>query len=202
MRPPITKEDILPLDKFLEIRQKKQKEIIEIKKHRRVSVGPDITFYFESYDTIWWQIHEMLRTEQGGQEQIEDELRAYASLIPHGYPDQSHQLVATMMIEIDDPERRKKVLSQLTGIEETIFLKFENCKINAKAEADIERTDKTGKTSSVHFLHFLLDKNQIHKFIQPEQDIILEIKHPHYAHKSLLSEETRQALSRDLLFFR
>ena len=130
MRPAITKEDILPLDKFLAIRQKKQKEIIEIKKNRRISVGPDITFYFESYDTIWWQIHEMLRIEQGGEEQIEDELQAYASLIPHSYPDQSHELIATMMIEIDDPERRQQVLSQLGGIEGAIFLKFENYQIH------------------------------------------------------------------------
>ncbi|MBY0281091.1 MAG: DUF3501 family protein [Alphaproteobacteria bacterium] len=202
MRPPITREDILPLNKFLEIRPKKQKEIIEIKKHRRISVGPDITFYFESYDTIWWQIHEMLRIERGGEEQIEDELEAYVSLIPHSYPDQSHDLVATMMIEIDNPDRRQKVLSQLGGIEESIFIKFEDYKIKAKAEADIERTDETGKTSSVHFLHFLLDKHQIHSFIQPGQDIIIEITHPHYAHKALLSEGARQALSRDLLFFR
>lgn len=202
MRPVITKEDILPLDKFLEIRPKKQKEIIEIKKHRRISVGPDITFYFESFDTIWWQIHEMLRIERGGEEQIEDELQAYASLIPHSYPDQSHELIATMMIEIDDPERRKQTLSKLGGIEDSIFLKFEDYKIKAKPEVDMERTDETGKTSSVHFLHFLLDKHQIHSFIQPGQDIILSINHPYYTHKALLSEGARQSLSRDLLFFR
>lgn len=202
MRAVITKEDILPLDKFLEVRPKKQKEILELKKNRRISVGPDMTFYFECYETIWWQIHEMLRIEQGGEAQIQDELQAYSSLIPHSYPDQSHELIATMMIEIADIERRRQVLSKLGDIEDTIILRFSNYEIKATAETDIERTDDSGKTSSVHFLHFLLDKHQIQSFIEPNQDIILEIKHPPYAHKALLSDQTHQALSRDLLFFR
>lgn len=202
MRAVITKEDILPLEKFLEIRPKKQKEILELKKSRRVSVGPDITFYFESYDTIWWQIHEMLRIEQGGDEQIQDELQAYSSLIPHSYPDQSHELIATMMIEIADLGRRKQMLSKLGGIEDSIFLRFVEHKIKAKAETEVERTNEEGKTSSVHFLHFLLDRQQINSFIEPNQNIILEINHPFYPHKVLLSDQTRQALSHDLLFFR
>lgn len=202
MRAVITKEDILPLEKFLEVRPKKQKEILELKKNRRVSVGPDITFYFECYDTIWWQIHEMLRIEQGGDAQIQDELQAYSSLIPHSYPDHSHELIATMMIEIMDIDRRRQVLSKLGGIEDSIVLRFADYKIKAKAENDVERTDDSGKTSSVHFLHFVLDKHQIQSFIEPNQDIILEIKHPHYTHKALLTDQTHQALSRDLLFFR
>ena len=201
MRSAITKEDILSLDRFLEIRPKKQKEIIEIKKQRRIPVGPDITFYFENFDTIWWQIQEMLRIEKGGDEQINDELKAYASLIPHN-SGESHELIATMMIEIDDLERRKLTLSELGGIEEAVFLKFKGHEIKAKAETDIERTDNTGKTSSVHFLHFPLDKHQIDSFVAPDQDIILDITHPCYVHKSVLSEESRQALSKDLLFSR
>ena len=202
MNQTITKQDILPLDAYLKIRPQKQKEIMEVKKFRRVPVGPDITFYFESYDTIWWQIHEMLRIEKGGDDQIQDELHAYATLIPKRYPDQSHELVATMMIEIDDMIRRRETLAQLGGIEETIFLRFQNTEIKGVPEADLDRTDETGKTSSVHFIHFLLRKTDIENFIQPGQDVILEVRHPLYSHKVLLSDMTRQTLSKDLLFYR
>jgi len=202
MNQTITKQDILPLDAYLKIRPQKQKEIMEVKKLRRVPIGPDMTFYFESYDTIWWQIHEMLRIEKGGDDQIQDELQAYATLIPKRHPDQSQELVATMMIEIDDMIRRRETLAQLGGIEETIFLSFQNTEIKGVPETDLDRTDETGKTSSVHFIHFLLGKADIESFIQPGQDVILEVRHPLYSHKTLLSDSTRQTLSKDLLFYR
>ena len=101
----IEKKDVLDLNSFDAIRKTKRAEITEIKKHRRGSVGPDATFYFESYDTMWWQIHEMLFIEKGGDEQVNDELEAYNPLIPQG-----DELVATLMFEIDDPARRKNLL--------------------------------------------------------------------------------------------
>jgi hypothetical protein len=36
---------------------------------------------FTNYDLIWFQIHEMLRIEKGGQEQVKDELEAYKDMI-------------------------------------------------------------------------------------------------------------------------
>ena len=101
----ITREDILSMDDYEAVRPSRRAVITELKRHRRVTVGPDVTFYFENYDTMWHQIHEMLRIEKGGEEQIADELSAYNPLIPKGA-----ELVATMMIEIDDPVRRDRVL--------------------------------------------------------------------------------------------
>jgi len=48
-----------------------------LKKKRRVEVGPFATFYFENYETMWQQVHEMLYVEKGGEDQIADELAAY-----------------------------------------------------------------------------------------------------------------------------
>jgi hypothetical protein len=39
------------------------------------------SFLFTDYDIIWFQIHEMLRIEKGGDEQLSDELSAYESLV-------------------------------------------------------------------------------------------------------------------------
>jgi len=104
----IALQDIMPLADYAKVRMTRRKELSARKKNRRVDVGPHITFYFENYDTMWSQVHEMLYIEKGGEEQAKDELAAYNPLIPQG-----RELVATFMIEIDDPERRKRVLGQL-----------------------------------------------------------------------------------------
>ena len=98
----ITRDDIMDMADYGKIRAERRREILPAKKLRRVPVGPYATFYFESYDSMWLQVHEMLFIEKGGEEQIEDELSAYNPLIPKG-----KELVATVMFEIDDPVRRK-----------------------------------------------------------------------------------------------
>ena len=39
--------------------------VAELKARRRIEVGPFATFYFESYDTMLHQVHEMLAIEKG-----------------------------------------------------------------------------------------------------------------------------------------
>lgn len=189
----ITRDDIMALDEYERVRDERRRAITEMKKNRRVSVGPDITFYFENYDTMWHQIHEMLRIEKGGEEQIEDELHAYAPLIPDG-----RTLVATMMIEIEDPRRRARVLGELGYVEEKISLTFGDETVAAVPEDDAERTTEEGKTSSVHFLRFPFSEQQAAAFKQPNARVILGIAHPKYDHMSALPEAVRAALAADL----
>ena len=55
----ITRADIMPMEEFAVVRKQRRSEISAIKRIRRLAIGPDATIYFESYDTMWWQIHEM-----------------------------------------------------------------------------------------------------------------------------------------------
>jgi len=188
----ITREDIMAIDDYAKIRGEKRKAIVEIKKHRRVPIGPHATFYFESYDTMWLQIHEMLYIEKGGEAQIADELAAYNPLIPKG-----RELVATLMFEIDDETLRKSVLGRLGGVEETVFLKFGDYEITAEAEEDVDRTTAAGKASSVQFLHFPFTDEEAEAFRKSEGDVMLGIKHENYPHMTLLPEQTKAALAGD-----
>ena len=108
----ITRADIMDMAEYAKIRAAKRKELVGVKKNRRVPIGPYATFYFESYETMWLQIHEMLYIEKGGENQIPDELAAYNPLIPKG-----RELVATLMFEIDDETLRKSILGRLGGVE-------------------------------------------------------------------------------------
>ncbi|MDP6351358.1 MAG: DUF3501 family protein [Alphaproteobacteria bacterium] len=191
-KPLLTPDDIMAMDAYAKVRHARRQSIAALKRHRRVAVGPDVTFYFENWDTMWMQVHEMLYADGGGQAQIAGELDAYNPLIPKG-----RELVATMMIEIDEPSRRDRVLAGLGGIEATASLRIDGEAIAAVPEAEIERTTAAGKTSSVHFLHFPFSAAQIARFRAPETEVILGLAHPNYGHMAVLSGKVRGTLAAD-----
>ena len=192
MKRQITREDILPMDRYSAERQERRRALVEMKKHRRVEVGPVCTFYFENFETMWNQVHEMLFIEKGGEEQIADELAAYNPLIPKG-----RELVATVMFEIDDPLRRKAFLQRLGGIEETAFIKIGEETVVGLPEDDVDRTTADGKASSVQFIHFPFTAAQIAAFSQPNAQVIVGFSHGEYSHMAVLQEAVRVALSGD-----
>jgi len=188
----ITRADILPADVYGRERRALRADVVEMKKLRRISVGPFATFYFENYRTMWHQVHEMLFIEKGGEGQIDDELSAYNPLIPKG-----SELVATVMLEIEDPVRRARALARLGGIEGHIFVSVGGERISARPEGDVERTKADGKTSSVHFVHFDFTSAQIARFRDPGNQIVVGIDHPEYSHMAVVSPAAREALARD-----
>jgi hypothetical protein len=101
------------------------------------------------------------------------------------------------MFEIDDPIRRNNVLRRLAHVEEHVYVQVGDEKIMADAEDDVERTTEDGKTSSVHFLHFRFTPEQIAKFKDLSQNVILGIGHENYGHMALLAGPTREALAAD-----
>ena len=187
----IVREDIMPLDVYTKSRKDLRKGIVEFKKDRRIALGPYATFYFESYETMLAQIQEMLYIEKGGEEQLKDELEAYNPLIPDG-----KELTATLMFEIDNPISRAAFLGKVGGIEDTIFMKIDREKIKAVPEDDVDRTTSEGKASSVQFIHFKFNDEQISKF-KNISEIEIGIDHKEYSHTTKLSENTIKSLSVD-----
>ena len=188
----IQKSDLLAPDIYEKNRRQMRKELVEFKKDRRVPLGPYATFYFECYETMLAQVQEMLHIEKGGDEQLNDELTAYNPLIPNG-----KELVSTLMFEIDNPVIRATFLGKLGGVEENVFIKIDNDVIYGKPEIDVDRTSAEGKASSVQFIHFEFDQNQISKFKGNNVSIELGIDHKEYSHSTKLSESTIKALSSD-----
>lgn len=188
----ITAADILPLPEYMKVRGETRRKMASVKRNRRVDVGPHVTFYFENYDTMWMQVQEMIYIEKGGEEQVADELKAYNPLIPQG-----RELCATFMIEIDDPDRRKRILGSLGGIEETAFITVNGEKVAGLAEEDQDRTTTEGKASSVQFVHFNFTPAQIEAFKKPGAQVVVGFSHPNYSHMSVLPETVRESLAAD-----
>ena len=189
----IQKNDIMSLDIYTKQRKELRKNIVEFKKNRRISLGPYATFYFESYETMLAQIQEMLYIEKGGDEQLKDELKAYNPLIPNG-----KELTATLMFEIDNPVSRASFLSKVGGIEDHVFMRVDGEEIKAVPETDVDRTSAEGKASSVQFIHFNFNDEQISKFKNSSQ-VEIGISHQEYSHTTKISEVTIRSLSNDFI---
>jgi hypothetical protein len=134
----------------------------------------------------------MLYIEKGGEDQIADELAAYNPLIPQGA-----ELVATVMFEIEDPDRRARELSRLGGIEHRAFIEVAGERIFGEADPTRENTSPDGKASSVQFLRFPFAPPQIAAFKAPDARVLIGFDHPNYGHIAVLPEPVRAALSED-----
>lgn len=188
----ITREALTSMADYATQRKDRRAQIAALKKNRRVEVGPFVCFYFESYDTMLHQVHEMLHIERGGDAQIDDELAAYNTMVPNG-----RELVATMMFEIEDQTRRSRELARLGHAEDSVSLSIDGEEIKAVLEGDQDRTRDDGKTSAVHFLHFPFTAKQIAAFKQPGAKAILSLSHANYAHMAQIPENVRAALATD-----
>jgi len=192
MKHEITPADLMPVAEYAKVRAARRQALVAQKQNRRVEVGPVATFHFENYDSMWLQVQEMLYIEKGGEAQIADELRAYNPLIPDG-----RELVATVLFEIDDPQRRKVFLGRLGGVEDTAFIRVGDEIVKGRAEADVDRTSAEGKASAVQFIHFPFTPSQIAGFRAPGAQVVVGFSHPAYGHMVIMPEAVRAALAED-----
>jgi hypothetical protein len=188
----VTPADLLPDAEFAKVRKERRAALLPLKRLRRIELGPICTVHFECYETMLFQIQEMLLIEKGGAAQVPDELAAYNPLIPKG-----SELVATVLFEIEDPVRRAQTLAKLGGVEDCFFIQIGEDRVRGVPEGDVERTREDGKTSSVHFLRFPLKPEHVARFRDPSVAILVGCDHEHYSHLAGISPASRAELSRD-----
>ena len=188
----LTIGNLLSLEDYEKQREKIKTNLLLHKKNRSIMIGDNILLLFEDFETIKYQVQEMLRIEKIFKEsEINEEISAYTSLIPDG-----DNLKATMLIMYPNVEERKIMLNKLNDLENSIYLSINNSKrIFAVSDEDLERT-KDGKTSAVHFLRFQLDRDIIDKF-KSSDNIIFGADHENYSRETKISNETIMSLIDD-----
>ncbi|MFA9563852.1 MAG: DUF3501 family protein [Acidimicrobiales bacterium] len=185
--------DIADVRAYERERDDYRRRIIELKKRRRVSVGPVITLVFESRETIRFQIQEMARVEKlVSDEAIEGELRAYNPLIP-----EPGCLSATLFIELTSDEGMRDWLPKLVGIERSVELVFGDSVVPCIPEEEHEQhLTRDEVTAAVHYIRWELDPRQVEQFAA--QPVTLRVHHPNYDEAQPLSAETQAELLLDL----
>ncbi len=189
----LTRKDLYSLEQYAEARPDFRVRVIAHKKNRRVPLGNIAALYFEDRLTMQYQIQEMLRAERIFEaDGIQEELDAYNPLIPDG-----SNLKATFMIEVADEAERRKVLAELKGIEDQVWLRIYGFDpVFGIADEDLERENEE-KTSSVHFMRFEFTPEMI-AAARDGASLGAGIAHPAYTQQlEPLPENIRAALVQD-----
>jgi hypothetical protein len=190
----VTRESLMTLEAYAKARPEFRRKVLEHKKNRKVALGAHVTLLFEDELTVRYQIQEMLRIEKIFEEEgIEHELEAYNPLIPDG-----RNFKATMLIEYDDVEVRRRELARLKGIEDRLWVQVEGApRVFAIADEDLERENEE-KTSAVHFVRFELSDDMAAALGQGAA-LSVGVDHENYrAELSPVPDAVRAALVADL----
>jgi hypothetical protein len=189
----LTLDDIADLRAYEREREQFRSHIIDLKKRRRVNVGPFVTLLFENRDTVRFQIQEMARVERLlTDEAIETELRTYNPLIP-----EPGHLAATLFVELTSEGELREWLPKLVGIEGHVVLRLPDGEVRCQVDPDHEKQlTREEITASVHYVHFELTPEQVEGLATGPAALVID--HPNYGHEVELAEDTRQELLVDL----
>jgi len=185
--------DLMNIIDYEKVREKYRKDIIDYKKERRLSLGPNITITFENRKTMKFQIQEMMRAERMVHDrQIKEELDIYNSLLP-----EKNGLSATLFIEVTKETQIHSVLNKFIGLTvgNNLYFQIGEQKVFARFE---EGREETGKISSVHYLQFDLDEKNITDFLNDGIAVAITIDYNDYQYSEIINKTMRSSLIEDL----
>ena len=171
----IVLSDLMNIIEYEKVRNDYRSELMEYKKNRRISLGPNITITFENRKTMKFQIQEMMRAERMVHDhQIQEEIDVYNSLLPL-----ENGLSATLFIEVTDEAQIRPVLNQFIGMTEgeRVYFEFGDYKVCAEFETGRE---ESGKISSVHYIQFNFDPSAKAAFLENPESVTLSIHYNNY----------------------
>jgi hypothetical protein len=187
-------DDIVDMRAYERERDVLRRKVIDLKRLRRVALGPIMTMVFENTVTMRWQVQEMARAERMlRDEQIAHEVETYNQLIPD-----ANELSATLMIELTSDVALRDWLPRLVGIERhiAIVLPDGTSVPGTVSEEDESRLTRDDITPAVHFLKFRFTSAEVEMFASGPVHVVVD--HPEYDQDVLLTPEQHAQLLADL----
>jgi len=180
---PVRRDEILDYVTYGKRRDEILDVVLREKKPRRIHVGEVLTFLFENGETVRHQIQEMIRVEQLVREaDILHEIETYNELLGG-----DGELAATLLIEIDDAERRGELLRKWISLPRHIYVRLEGGeKIYATFDPHQVGDDRL---SSVQYLKFA---------VGGRVPIAIGVDHEDVAAETRLESDQVEALRADL----
>ena len=187
----LVRADILGPERWAAVRDERRRAVIELKKHRRVSIGPQVSLVFENRETMRVQVEEMCRAEGlTSDEKIQDELDVYNAVLPD-----DGQLGATLFVEMQSEASMARTLERLVGLQEHVWLVVGGHRVKAAFDPDQFKADKL---AAVQYLKFPLTPEAAEALRAPGTAVALAVDHPNYRHSAQLDDAQRAELAADL----
>ena len=191
----LSPDDILDLRAYERERTELRQRIIELKRTRRVALGPILTILFENTETMRWQVQEMARAERMlRDDQIAHEVDTYNQLIPD-----AGELSGTLFLELTSDDALREWLPRLVGIEHHIAIALPvGSRVPGRpADDDEARLTRANTTAAVHYLRFAFSPEQVSAFRAGPVQVTVD--HPEYRYEATLDAAQHAALVPDLV---
>jgi hypothetical protein len=189
----LTLADISDLRAYERERDGFRARVMELKRRRRLALGPLVSVLFENRDTVRYQIQEMARAERMlSDEQVQAELDIYNPLVP-----EAGELSLTLFLELTSEEELREWLPKLVGIERSLRLEVGGVAVPGEPEtAHEESLTREEVTASVHYVGFSLGAGLVRRFAADPVELALD--HPSYSASAPIEGETKESLLGDL----
>lgn len=190
---PLTQDSLIEYAEYERQREDFRRWVIELKRARRISVGPNVTLVFENRDTIQFQIQEMIRAERiVDPVKVQEELDVYNALLPA-----PGELSATLFIEITDSADIKRDLDAFQGIDrgQTVSIEAGDQVSYGQFEGGHSKEDKI---SAVHFVRFPISTALLEMLRAEMAPLTLKIRHRHYEAEVPVPVDLRRQWVEDL----
>ena len=193
----VERGEIKDLVAYEKAREAIRARVIEVKRHRRVAVGPNLTLLFENRETVLFQIQEMVRTERIVDDaRIQEEVDVYNALVPD-----PGELSATLFIEIPELVRMsqdqvRETVNRFQGLDrDSVWLQVDGLRVAARFESGHSKEEKM---AAVHYVRFARPEAARAALGEAAADVRVIVEHPRYRAEAVLSAETRRSLREDL----
>ncbi len=191
---PLELGDIADLGTYERVRDACRARIIELKRRRRVPLGPMVSLVFENRETVRFQVQEMARAERIVTDQgILEELDVYNQLLPG-----AGELSATLFIELTSEAELRHWLPRLVGIERAVGIELSDATVVASQpeHRHAEALTREEVTPAVHYVRFAFTPAQVERFSGGTNALVAT--HPEYRARTELSGLTAAELFQDL----
>jgi hypothetical protein len=178
----VQRSEVVDYQSYDDQRQATRQRVMEIKRPRRIHVGPFLTFLFENAETMRYQIQEVMRAERTVREaDVQREIDTYNELL--GGPG---ELPCCLLVEIDDRTERDKALRAWRALPDHVYLRTAEGLVRPiydRGQMDEE------KISAVQYLRFPVGASR---------PLALGCDLPELTVETVLDPEQRAALAADL----
>ena len=192
-------DDIVDLRAYERVRDDYRRRVIELKRSRRLALGPYLSAVFECADTVRFQVQEMARAERiATDEGLQHELDVYNRLLPA-----EGELSATLFVELTSEEDLRHWLPRLVGIERALAFEIGDPGASPEVVASIpeqahaDALTRESVTAAVHYVRFGFSAGAVRRFAAGEP-VALAVHHPAYEARTILEPGVRQVLLEDL----